>query len=42
MSNYYMSDHTPVGGGGISPKGNGYSHSNNPGKGSVLGQEMRI
>ena len=26
MSNYYMSDHTPVGGSGVSPKGNGYSH----------------
>lgn len=26
MSNYSMSDHTPVGGGGVSPKGNGCSH----------------
>lgn len=41
MSNFHMSDHTPVGGGGVSLKGMDVLTVNHLREGSVLGQKMR-
>lgn len=41
MSNYCTSNHTPVGGGGVSLKGMDVPAVNHPREGSILGQEMR-